>query len=97
MPVRDNTDMNKWISVKDRLPPFAQKVLVYHIGEEIYSFANKNMERQGAHGVMQAERQPSGISDGVVSDYWTWYTSEPCYRTPESITHWMPLPEGPCL
>ena len=86
-----------WISVKDRLPAFDQRVLAF--------VTNKDPERRfNRDGVYIAElkdkipkHDPEGKKNmwgipGFDSEWtvWAWsYFSEPC------VTHWMPLPLPP--
>ena len=70
-----------WISVKDRLPEFKQKVLLYHtqlrfphVGEMVF------MDERGYH--FRAET--------IVFD-----CDENREKCCEGFTHWMPLPEPP--
>lgn len=70
-----------WISVKEQLPEFKQKVLLYHtqlrfphVGEMVF------MDERGYH--FRAET--------IVFD-----CNENREKCCEGFTHWMPLPEPP--
>jgi hypothetical protein len=79
--------MNKWISVKDRLPDKNGKYLCY-CGEsfikttDIYSFA-KNLKKVDKYDFRDKKAG------------WYSYDSEWGYFERSGVTHWMPLPEPP--
>lgn len=69
----------KWISVKDQLPEDKQRVLVIDENKEMFS-AEFNLETYS--------REPESPEAFIA------FFCGCCY-TVDSITHWMPLPEGP--
>lgn len=71
----------EWISIKDRLPPYEEWVLLYCINEEQFPPDPQIfVGRSGQYG--EEDEYQSAHGDGYV-------------RSGTIITHWMPLPEPP--
>lgn len=89
--------MSEWISVKDRLPEFKERVLAY--------VKNKDPEgrfnREGVYVAQLEDKVPKHDPEGkrnfwgipgYDSEWTVWAWS--CFTEPE-VTHWRPLPEPP--
>lgn len=77
-----------WISVKDRLPDFDEKVFVF--GEAL----GMNPSMGGAY-TMVSWRQD--LSKTLLKNQKHKYQDENNFRQMSYVTHWMPLPEKPQL
>jgi hypothetical protein len=93
--------MNKWISVKDRLPEPGVKVIAYFLNEF------------GKHRRIMAMYAPPKTVEAETDDEWCDYDEKtdnyyiPCgwyehnefdethWGIDNNITHWMPLPKPP--
>jgi hypothetical protein len=71
--------VSKWISVKDRLPPLMESVLVSQFKSKI------------DNDIYVAWIEKLGIKNKPMWQY-SWCCG--CY-VPKGVTHWMPLPEPP--
>ena len=88
---------DRWISVKDCLPAFDQRVLAFVTNKDPKSRFNPD----GVYVAELKDKIPKHDTEGKnnfwgIPGYdsewtvWAWsYFSEPC------VTHWMPLPEPP--
>lgn len=85
--IRDHTKMvPRWISVKDRLPEYAQDVLLIAHGWEgqlLYI------------GCLHHEEARKSWLTGITSKESEWSISGWSYLRAPEVTHWMPLPEPP--
>lgn len=72
--------MNKWISVKDRLPDEEENVLVW----------KKGYSQMGAFRV--SDRR--GLENFYLINDWGWGERDIVLKL-DGVTHWMPLPETP--
>ena len=78
--------MRKWISVKDKMPPINQRVLVYAVGK-IDGFIGKNV-------IEICERfVQSFFSSSTGKEVWS--SPYQFFHTDYEITHWMELPNSP--
>jgi len=80
--------MSEWISVKDRLPDFGVKVLVYWRPID-HKFRPFHREITIASRTEHLPREGSSLD----SPYW--WSNGQYYDTETFITHWQPLPEPP--
>lgn len=71
--------MNKWISVKEKLPEFYTQVLIYR--------TYKNVSTNKIEGIIEISTL---VEVGKSFYHWSKYNIDD-----KSITHWMPLPENP--
>lgn len=80
--------MNNWISIKDRLPPSGEYVLVAN-ANDLSLFGVKIMRRYGgmiySGGYVEFEWQEDNCDD--LGGEITW--------SRDKVTHWMPLPKPP--
>lgn len=82
-----------WISVKDRLPEEHESIFHKYLGTPIWSSA---MWKQESDKVLVCVSFPDGtsvVTTGCLQDSdWVTTVSE---TIPQTVTHWMPLPEPP--
>lgn len=84
--LKDNVVDMKWISIKEKLPPLNQDVLVYYCGKKDW---NKDLD-----GMAISDRYIFRITSS--SEGWeTWRNPFEYFGSNYEITHWMPLPEPP--
>lgn len=77
--------MSNWISVKDRLPPAEEDVLLFAKAVLV--------EMGGEWGLTHIRRNKRVI--GSLSDTENWYMLEYGSVDFNNITHWQPLPTAP--
>lgn len=70
----------KWISVKEKLPPLEQEVLIFAYNREIHVAEFCNF---------------SGCEDWHITSQKYVYCQDELNIKRENVTHWMPLPEPP--
>ena len=73
--------MNKWISVKDKLPDLNQRVLIY---------VNSNLNSK-FNSIEIGYPEDCQYEDIKI----IWNHQDFCSWTDKEVTHWMPLPELP--
>lgn len=83
--------MNKWISVKERLPEHDEKILVYaKKGQVVCIFVDTiEMNKQ-----LRAKGYPEEQWDINKKPY-SFCSQEISGNVLNNVTHWMPLPERP--
>ena len=74
-----------WISVKERLPPEYSYVIVCEDG-------NRKNEPSPISIAHQYGGEWKILNDEDIGVFKEWTS----YMSPKEITHWMPLPKGPC-
>ena len=89
--------MSEWISVKDRVPEFNQKVLAFVKNKDPQGRFN----RDGVYVAMLEDKVPTPDPEGK-KNFWgipgydsEWSIYGWSYFTEPDVTHWMPLPEPP--
>lgn len=80
----------EWISVKDRLPEFEQKVLLFDHWHTHWMPLPEKQERKDIRVGYLSEVTTRNSQQGIVKDC-EWKGTEFAFN----ITHWMPLPEPP--
>lgn len=70
----------KWISVKERMPPLKEKVLVWAVGKSKLTMGKTYCDVTFTAEVMGEVRW---------WEFWLWFLED------WDITHWMPLPDAP--
>lgn len=75
----------EWISVKDRLPPDDEDVLVYHLDDKHITVGYFNSDNVKSY--IESDGNTFYIDNG-------WETEIP-WAPKGSVTHWMPLPKPP--
>lgn len=81
--------MNEWISVKDKLPPLGNQVLLFVQSETCSIDYDTNEEIGDTY--IEKEMAIGYIEDGVL---WINYDQDGFYSASD-VTHWMPLPSPP--
>lgn len=87
--VEDAPAVGGWVSVKDRLPTYAElgceEVLVLHESGSIFSIGfDENIEGESIFGEWEQGFDP--ISLGATGSYWV---------PLDGVMYWMPVPERP--
>ena len=73
-------EMPRWISVKERMPPLKEKVLVWAVGKSKITMGKTYCDVTFTAEVMGEVRW---------WEFWLWFLED------WDITHWMPLPDAP--
>lgn len=71
--------MSEWISVKERLPEYGERVLV--------------VSRVADLAVSYVDTMSYDPEEGICPE--GWYTDDGWPRKDDEVTHWQPLPEPP--
>jgi hypothetical protein len=81
-----------WISCKERLPPFNQKVLAWMEGSKEHS--NCNWKRFGYAFMVRHDDPPHTVADSWARSFYEEAIKD-IGADLASVTHWMPLPDRP--
>ena len=84
-------EMPKWISVKERMPPLKEKVLVWAVGKSKLTMGKTYCDVTFTAEVMGEVRW---------WEFWLWFLEDwdingMWVRWNGRVTHWMPLPDAP--
>ena len=90
-------EIPKWISVKDRLPEFKERVLAYVKNKD----SEGRFNREGVYVAQLEDKVPKHDPEGK-RNFWgipgydsEWTVWAWSYFTEPEVTHWRPLPEPP--
>lgn len=78
--VMPEIEKSGWISVKERMPPLKEKVLVWAVGKSKLTMGKTHCDVTFTAEVMGEVRW---------WEFWLWFLED------WDITHWMPLPDAP--